>query len=161
MNESTENRLPGASEKPGPRETTLSLTTAQSMLPLVRRIVDDILQDQKNLARLMPERNRLDRQRRDLSWPERARRYQIQEEVAGCERHLEEALAELANLGLQLLDGDEGRVGFPTVVNGRRAFFSWQPNDDGIVFWQFPDEARRRKVPASWTKADPALTAKT
>jgi hypothetical protein len=153
MNGSTENRAHGASEKPGRRETTLSLATAASMLPLVRRILDDILHDQKHLAGLLPEQNRLDRHRRDLSWPERARRYQIQAEVSGTEQHLQESLSELAGLGLQLLDGDEGRVGFPTIVNGRRAFFSWQPGDEGIDYWQFPDETTRRSVPASWRKA--------
>jgi len=154
MNGSTENRAHGASEKPGRRETTLSLATAASMLPLVRRILDDILHDQKHLAELMPEQNRLDRHRRDLSWPERARRYQIQAEVSATEQRLQESLSELAGLGLQLLDADEGRVGFPTIVNGRRAFFSWQPGDDGIDYWQFPDETTRRSVPASWRKSN-------
>jgi hypothetical protein len=153
MNGSTENRAPGASEKPGRGETTLNLTTARNMLPLVQRIIDDILHDQDQLARLMPEQNRLDRHRRDLSWPERARRYQIQEEVTFTERRLEESFAELASLGLQLLDNDEGRVGFPTIVNGRRAFFCWQPGDEGIGHWQFPDDTIRRTIPASWTKS--------
>jgi hypothetical protein len=153
MNGSTENRAPGASEKPGRKATTLNLTIAQNMLPLVRRIVDDILHDQDQLDRLMPEQNRLDRQRRDLSWPERARRYQVREEVSLAERRLEEAFAELASLGLQLLENYEGRVGFPTIVNGRRAFFCWQPGDEGIGYWQFPDDTIRRTIPASWTKS--------
>jgi hypothetical protein len=122
------------------------------MLPLVRRIVDDILQDQGQLTRLMPEQNRLERHRRELGWPERARRYQIQEEVAGTERRLEASFAELASLGLQLLDADVGRVGFPTIVNGRRAFFCWQPGDDAIGHWQFLDDTVRRTIPSSWTK---------
>jgi hypothetical protein len=153
MNGSTENRAPGASEKPGRRETTLNLATARRMLPLVQRIVNDILVNQEQLARLMPEQNRLDRQRRQLTWPERARRYQVREEVALTERHLEEALAELAGLGLQVLEGEHHRVGFPTIVNGRPAFFCWQPGDEGIGYWQFPDEAVRRTIPASWTKS--------
>jgi hypothetical protein len=124
------------------------------MLPLVRRILDDILHDQKQLAGLLPEQNRLDRHRRDLSWPERARRYQIQAEVSSAEQHLQESLSELAGLGLQLLDADEGRVGFPTIVNGRRAFFSWQPRDERIDYWQFPDETTRRAVPVSWRKSN-------
>src|SRR5438874_12645796 len=102
MNGSTENRAHGASEKPGRRETPLNLPTARSMLPLVERILGDILHDQKNLDKLLPEQNQLDRHRRDLSWPERARRYRLQDEVAGTERHLQDALAELASLGLQL-----------------------------------------------------------
>jgi hypothetical protein len=153
MNGSTENRTPGASEKPGRKETSLNLATARSMLPLVQRIVDDILRDRNQLAQLMPEQNRLDRYRRDLGWPERARRYQVREEVTLTERRLEESFTELASLGLQLLDDNEGRVGFPTIVNGRRAFFSWKPGDEGIGYWQFPDDTIRRAIPASWTKS--------
>src|SRR5437667_10619403 len=101
MNGSTENRASGASEKPGRRETNLNLATARSMLPLVQHIIDDILQSQNRLTQLMPEQDRLDRRRRELNWPDRARRYQVRDEVADTERHLEGALAELASLGLQ------------------------------------------------------------
>jgi hypothetical protein len=152
MSGSTENRASGASEKPGRREGNLKLTTARSMLPLVQRIVDDILQLQKRLPELMPELDRLDRHRRDLAWPERARRYQIRAEVSDTEQRLEESLAELASLGLHLLDSDTGRVGFPTIVNGRRALFTWQPGDEGIDHWQFPEESTRRPIPAFWNK---------
>ena len=161
MNGSTENRAHGASEKPGRRETTLNLPTSRSMLPLVERIVGDILSAQKSLEQLLPQQNQLERHRRELSWPERSRRYRLQDEIAGTEKHLQDALAELATLGLQLLDGEIGRVGFPTIVNGRRAFFSWQPGDDGIQFWQFPEESTRRPVPATWNKsAEPGLAKK-
>jgi hypothetical protein len=74
--------------------------------------------------------------------------------VSAAEQHLHESLSELAGLGLQLLDADEGRVGFPTIVNGRRAFFSWQPGDERIDYWQFPDETTRRAVPVSWRKSN-------
>jgi hypothetical protein len=154
MNGSAENRASGASEKPERRENNLKLATARSMLPLVERIVGDILQSQVRLTQLMPEQDRLDRRRRELDWPDRARRYQVHEEISEAERRHAEALAELASLGLQLVDSDAGRVGFPTIVNGRRAFFSWQPGDDGIAHWQFPDEAVRRAIPASWNKQE-------
>jgi hypothetical protein len=153
MNGSTENRTPGASEKPGRQEISLKLPVARSMIPLVKRIVDDILNNRKELALLTPEQDRLFRHRRDLSWPERARRYRLQEEVTAIERRIEEALAELASLGVQLIDGEQGRVGFQTIVNGRAAFFSWQPGDEGIDFWHFPEEMTRHAIPTSWSKA--------
>src|SRR5262249_586597 len=57
-----------APEKRG--EVILSLSTVQRMLPLIQRIVEDILLNQKALDRLAPEQNQLDRQRRTLAWPE-------------------------------------------------------------------------------------------
>src|SRR5882724_10409245 len=110
----------------------LSLTTARRMLPLVRRIVDDLLVSQRSLSQLQPEEDRLHRVRRNLTWPERARRYAIQEELAQLDKSIKEALVEMDGLGVALLDSEEGRIGFPTKVNGKLAFFSWQPGEETL-----------------------------
>jgi len=154
MSGSTGNTASGAFEKPERGETLLSLTTARRMVPLVRRIIEDILALRQRLLRLIPEQERLDRQRRDLSWPERARRYQLQEEIGAAEGQLQQARAELDGLGVVLVDPDAGWVGFPTAVNGRRAYFSWKPGEEILRFWHFAGETVRRLIPASWAKID-------
>src|SRR5215831_2350412 len=126
-----------APEKRG--EVILSLSTVQRMLPLIQRIVEDILLNQKALDRLAPEQNQLDRQRRTLAWPERQRRYNLREETSAAERNLGDALHELQELGVSLLDPDLGRVGFPTRVNDRPAYFSWSPGEDGLHYWHFAE----------------------
>ncbi len=160
MNGSKENRAHGASEKPGRRGLVLDLTTAHNMLPLVERVSRDIVEDQGRLAVLVPEAQQLERQRRDLSWPERARRYQLQEELSATEKHLQETMAELTALGLVLINAKEGLVGFPTVVNGRSALLSWKRGEDKIGFWQDAGELQRRPIPASWGKADKSASRK-
>lgn len=150
MNGSTENRAPGASEKPGRRDVILTITVAQSMLPLVRRIVTDIVEIEQSLTRLRPEQDRLDRKRRSLDWPERQRRYQVHEQILAAERHQLEAIAELAGLGVTLIDASKGQVGFPTRVNDRRAFFSWKSGEDSLRYWHFNGEDVRRTIPAHW-----------
>jgi hypothetical protein len=152
MNGSTENTAFGASESPEPRETAMSLGTAREMLPLVKHVVADILHQQAILTRLQPEQSLLDEQRRKLAWPARQRRYQIREEVAAAEHELQTALAELQVLGVSLLDSDTGRIGFPTLVNDRRAYFSWKPGEEGIRSWHFVEETADRPIPASWVK---------
>jgi hypothetical protein len=160
MSGSTENRAQDATEKPG-RRVALNLATASRMLPLVQRVVSDMIQYQSQLAQLRPEQDRLDRQRRTLAWPQRCRRYQLREEVASTERALQEALAELSKLAVVILDPAIGRVGFPTVVDNRRAFFSWQPGEDTFHYWHFPEDATLRLIPAHWAKAASVrLTAK-
>ena len=151
MNGSTENQTSGASDQDGGRDVVLTWTTSHRMLPLVQRIIKDIIARHQALARLGPEMQRLDRQRRVLAWPERARRYQLQEETAELERSLDEVCAELDVLGVALFDADRGQVGFPTLVNNRRAFFSWQPGEDDLRAWHFAGETLRRPVPISWT----------
>ncbi len=145
-------RTPDASDKPERAETNLNLKTVQRMLPLVQRIVDDILASQNAVRRLQPEEEVLDRQKRDLAWPERQRRYEVKEQLARADHNLQDALTELRDLGVVLLDSDEGRVGFPTVVNNRRAYFSWHPGEDGLHSWQFADEDVTRPIPLAWLK---------
>lgn len=160
MSESMGDTTSSAPEKPERREKMLTLTTAGNMLPLVRRIVSDVVGSQQGLAKLQPEQERLDRQRRDLTWPERLRRYELQEELANLERSLGDALAEIEVLGIVLEDPAEGRVGFPTVVNGRKAYFSWRPGDDGVRHWHFATENTLRLIPASWHELETGVGSK-
>jgi hypothetical protein len=153
MSGSTENRAHGASEKPVRRDAAVSLTDAVKRLPLVKRIMADLVASQRCLSQLTPEQERLHRQRRELGWSERSRMYNVREQIALAEQSLQEAVAELAALGAVVIDSEFGRVGFPTVVNGRRAYFSWQTGEEGIQFWHFPEEERRRPVPATWLKS--------
>ncbi len=155
MNGFTENRVPGAYERPGPNDLVLTWGATHAMLPLVGRIVADMMAGHERLAQLRPERDRLDSQRNTLTWPQRSRRYQVQEELAAVEKDLQEAYAELEVLGVVALHGASGLIGFPTIVNDRRAFFSWRPGEDDVVFWNFSGDPVRHAVPESWTKSPP------
>src|SRR5262245_47167267 len=121
MSGSAGNTASGAFEKPGRSSTVVNLETARRMLPLVRHIINDILQGRQTLDRLQPEHERLERQRRQLDWPQRQRRYQLRDEVAAAEQGLQQALGELQGLSVSLVDPDVGQVGFPTIVNKKPA----------------------------------------
>jgi hypothetical protein len=54
-----------------------------------------------------------------------------------------------------VFDTANGRVGFPTIVNTKPAFFSWRPDDGEVGFWHFAGDDRRRPIPVSWTKEAP------
>ena len=145
-------RTPDASDNTERAEVNLNLKTVQRMLPLVQRIVNDILASQKSMRHLQSEEETLDRKKRVLAWPERQRRYQVKDELARADQGLQDALTELRDLGVAMLDGDQGRVGFPTVVNNRRAYFSWRTGEDGLHSWQFADEDVTRPIPMAWLK---------
>src|SRR5262249_36563988 len=121
----TEYQASGASEASGRAGVVLTWATAQSMLPLVRRIVADVLQHVARLGRLRREKERREGEGRSRDWAGRSRRYQLSEEILSAEAGLLEARAELDGLGVALVDEELGQVGFPTIVNNRRAFFSW------------------------------------
>ncbi len=146
----TEYQASDASDVGRRSDVVLTWARAQSMLPLVRRIVDDVVSRVDRICAVEPEKERLDRHRHDLVWLERRRRYQLTEELAKLENELRAAVAELDSLGVVLLDPELGMVGFPTLVNNQRAYFSWKPGEDGLEYWQFADNWRRRPVPAAW-----------
>jgi hypothetical protein len=152
MNGFTERRTSDASEQAGGRDRVLTWGAATAMLPLVRRIAADVVGLYERLTRLQPERERLERRRRDLAWPDRARRYQLQDEAAAAEKERLAAAAELDALGVALLHAPTGLVGFPTVVNDRPAYFSWKPGEDALAFWNYADDLVRRPVPHEWTR---------
>jgi hypothetical protein len=152
MNGFTENRAPGASEQSDRDERPLTWGDSVAMLPLVGRVAVDVQHYHKRLAGLRPELARLERARLNLAWPQRARRYQVQEEIAAIERELQTAVSELQRLGVAVLDGNTGLVGFPTVVDDRRAFFSWMPGEEGLGYWNFAGDTSRRPVLPDWTK---------
>src|SRR5262245_12664567 len=147
MNGFTGNRAQGSPGRPGSQERALTWHASAAMLPLVGRIAREAAQHQQQLVRLRPERDRLERDRQALDWPRRARRYELQEEMAHLEEEMAQVEAELEVLGLVLLEPSCGLVGFPTIVNDRRAFFSWQPGEEKLAFWNYDRDRVRRPVP--------------
>ncbi len=145
----------GSSAKSKRKEVNLDLSTARQMLPLVRGIVGDIVTKQAELQKLHPEQDSLERHRRDLAWVERDRRYRIQEEISATEKALKQAVNELGELGIAIVDRGEGRVAFPTRINGRPAQFSWQPGEDNVNYWSYEEEEVRRPIPTDWTPGTP------
>jgi hypothetical protein len=152
MSGSTDNRASSAAENSSGPAKVFDLAIARRMLPLVQLIAEEILQNQQQVALLLPEQKTLDRERRTLAWPERSRRYNLREDITRCEQSILQAQSELESLGLRLLDPDLVRVGFPTLVNSRRAFLSWQPGEEGISFWNYLGETTRQPIPLSWMK---------
>ena len=152
----TPNRASNPAGKPRKREVTLDLTTARKMLPLVQSIVADIVSARRAINSLTPEQERLDRQRRDLAWQERQRRYQVGDEITAAERAWAVAVGELNALGVTLVDDELGEVDFPTKVNGRAAAFSWQAGEAELKHWHYADEEIRRPTPGDCDKAGAA-----
>jgi len=150
------NRAGNPTGKPRRKDTTLDLNTARQMLPLVRSIVSDIVVSRTALHRLAPEQARLDRQRHDLVWQERQRRYQVRDEITAAESSIVTAVTELDTLGLSLVDDAAGVIDFPTKINGRTAAFTWRLGEDRLGHWHYADEEQRRPIPADWDA--PAVT---
>src|SRR5262245_54157957 len=130
-------RASNPSRSQGREVIILDLPTVRKMLPLVRHVVAELLAIDQQVGPLVREQVVLERNRRTLSWPERQRRYQLQDDVTRLNQQRKEAVAELDGLGVQLIEPVSGRVGFPTIVNTKPAFFSWQPGEVEVGYWHF------------------------
>jgi len=154
-------RASNSSKSSSRTEVILDLPTVCKMLPLVQRIVDELMVIEQDHGRLLTEQDSLNRNRQNLSWPERKRRYDIQDDISRAERARRDLVSELEALGISVIDPTFGRIGFPTIVNTKPAYFSWQPGEDEVLFWHFAgDSSKRRPIPASWKLDTPMASFK-
>jgi len=154
MNGSTESRAWEAFERSGAPRVTFSWARARHMLPLVRHIVAEVVVCREDLHRMHPEKADLDDRRRRLGWPQRSRRYQLQEDITTTERRLAAALEELKGLGVVILDPATGEVGFPTMIAKRRSLFSWLPGEEDLGHCYVADDPQRHPIPAMYKRSE-------
>ena len=151
MSKPKSRRTAGPAERPQTR-ATVSLTTARRMLPLVARIVAEIQARWQRLTQLETEQQDLDRRRRALAWPQRERRYQVADEIAAEQRLLQDAVAELEQLEVLLVDPVLGEAAYPTTMNGRRAYFIWRAGTEDVNWWCYAQDPTRHPLPANWRR---------
>ncbi len=133
------------------------LSQAETMLPLVTHIAEDIQARWQRLLELEKEQNDLERRKRDLSWPERSRRYQVSDEITSEQAKLRDSVLELEDLNVILVDPIVGETAFPTQVQGRKAYFVWRVGAENVKWWCFANEPQRRVIPESWRKPTPSV----
>ncbi|MGQ0719940.1 MAG: DUF2203 domain-containing protein [Candidatus Eiseniibacteriota bacterium] len=108
---------------------------ANRALPLVRRIVADIL-----------DRSRELRGRAALADDPRA-----DPELRALEREIGELVSELRNLGCEFKDPsfEAGLVDFPAEIGGRPVWLCWRSDEDQVTHYHGRDEgfASRKRIP--------------
>jgi hypothetical protein len=118
---------------------------ANNALPLVRRIVEDVVaqyrrwQDRVREFELVSMRSTADRP--DPRAEELERDVQaLAAEIAGFE-------AELDELGVEMKGYDMGLVDFPTEVGGRPAYLCWRLGEPSVQFWHDLDAGYAGRQP--------------
>ncbi|MFN5273598.1 MAG: DUF2203 domain-containing protein [Planctomycetota bacterium] len=129
-----------------------SIEQARSMLPLLRLIVADISLSHRELT---DRRSHLRRMLRSHQGKARFQVYdqeivEMQKELTEQAAHLDEYITELERLGVILRSAHEGIVDFPTLIDQRPAFFTWQMGQEDINDFHWHDEStadRKRLAP--------------
>ncbi len=121
---------------------------ANRTLPLVRRIVEDIVREherwQNAIARL------------DLLMATNAdtvdlRVVSLEREVQTIARDIDSFQGELEALDIQLKDRRLGLVDFPTELDGRRVLLCWRLGEPAVQYWHDEDTGYSARQPLSPT----------
>ena len=119
-----------------------SVSEANRSLPLVRRIVADIIRDYEQLCVLHSACKAHDGVE-DLPRAEATR-----EKYVRVTDHLSELQEELEKVGCEVKDYRLGMVDFPALLGGREVYLCWQIGEDRVSHWHetTTDYARRRPI---------------
>jgi hypothetical protein len=118
------------------RQGFFTLSEANAMLPLVRAIVSDlatlsseVIDRRRRLTFLLAGR---DPNNRDVYHQELV---QVEEELEKDKLQLREYVEELRTLGVELTNGPEGVVSFPSTLDDLRISLSWKLGEPEVLYW--------------------------
>ena len=112
-----------------------TVTRANSALPLVRRIVDDLVEcfhrweDAVRQVELTSHDNVL----------ENAEAERAQAETQRLAVEIEHGVRELAELGIEVRALDVGLVDFPGTLDGGEVYFCWMLGEGAVTHWHARD----------------------
>jgi hypothetical protein len=134
---------------PAPVLRQFTLDEANRTLPLVRMIVQDIVelfQDlQRRRERLTELRGRRGGRKLDAKNLYESELLQMESEVDADLARLQGYQEELQKIGVELQDPVSGQVDFRAQVGGREVLFCWRPGEATIEFWREPKSAFRSR----------------
>ncbi len=125
-----------------------TLEEANAALPLVRAIVEDLVELSRQVVdrreRVLLLRGDRDPEPNDPYSEELA---QIEQELEKDGQQLQEYVQELRQLGIELKNGVEGIVDFPAEMDGRRIYLCWKLGEPEVLYWHELDAGFRGRQP--------------
>ena len=128
-----------------PRHYTVE--QANRTLPLVRRIVEDVVSQYRRWQDRVRELEIVNVGRSETNPVPRAD--ELEREIHALAVEIDGFARELAQLGIQLKDHSLGLVDFPGLVDGREVFLCWRVGEPEVRFWHDKDAgfSGRRPLP--------------
>jgi hypothetical protein len=110
---------------------------ATRTLPLVRKIVEDIVEQHRRSREAILELDLVASTARDDDPPDRAE--VLKRKVQSLARERDAYQRELDDLGILLTDPRLGLVDFPSEMNGRRVLLCWRLGEPEVQYWHEVD----------------------
>lgn len=121
---------------------------ANRTLPLVRRIVEDIVREHERWQDAIA---RLDLLMATNSDTVDLRTVALEREVQTIARDIDAFQGELEALDIQLKDRRLGLVDFPTELDGRRVLLCWRLGEPSVQYWHDEEAGYAGRQPLSPT----------
>ena len=121
---------------------------ANRTLPLVRRIVEDIVREHERWQEAIARLDLLSSTSTALVDPELTA---LEREVQRIARDIDQFQGELEALDIQLKDRRIGLVDFPSELDGRRVLLCWRLGEPAVQYWHDEDAGYAGRRPLSPT----------
>jgi hypothetical protein len=126
------------------------LHSAREVLPEVRRLMGQAMEARARWMEIRQEVAGFASRAEALGggWLAAERSGRWQTEMTRAAASIQEALAALESLGVQVKDLDLGLVDFPTLYRGRQVLLCWRVGEPDIAWWHGLEEgfAGRRRI---------------
>jgi len=119
---------------------------ANRTLPLVKRIVSDIVQQHKAFSATRAEYAKLQSQK-SLEASQKSRKVELESSIKTAVAEMQGYVAELEALGIAIKSFDEGLIDFPSSRDGRAVFLCWKHGEESVDFWHEPDKGYAGRQP--------------
>ena len=118
------------------------------MLPLVRRIVVDMVEISRSIEAQREQLRGIDSIAETIEDPTYQEELSdVRGSLAEDEQKLAACMSELTALGLHPHLPIDGFVDFPAVMNRRSVCLCWHPDDNEVLYWHEVDQpSSRRKI---------------
>ena len=110
-------------------ERVFTLAEAQSLLPRLRTLLEELSQEWKRMSELNPEIQKA----RDNAPLNGYSKFGV--EYVESVSHLMSLIHEIKDMGVLLKDADKGLCDFPYIKGGRMVYLCWQLGEDTIQYW--------------------------
>ena len=124
------------SDRPNPGRKLFPVEEANARLPLVQRIVEDVVAVSKDIVERRERLAQIKSGRRSATQdPYSEELAQIEDELEKERGRLYEFADELRELGVELKDGLVGLVDFPAQMDDRVVYLCWKLGEPEVLHW--------------------------
>lgn len=127
--------------------TRFTIEEANRTLPLVRRIVGDVVRDYWRWQEKVREYEEVAANRTINEPNDEAVR--LERETQQLARDIDGYIAEIRQLGVEMKGIDSGLVDFPAEVNGRTVLLCWQLGEESVQYWHEEDAGFAGRQPVA------------